>query len=382
MEYSVASLFAGVGGVCLGFKLAKFKKLGYKLVWANEIDANANITYRYNFDHELINGDIEKIVNINRCDDEIEKEIYSEKQVQVLKVPIDILTGGFPCQAFSIAGGRRGFDDHRGNLFYSITALVMQLQNKHYAPRVLFLENVKNLTSHDNGNTYKVIKSEIERCGYLVKEALLNTKEFSQIPQNRERIYILCFRNIEDYNNFTFFNDLKTKKKLHSKDDLKLLIDMMTDTLDEKEFSKYEYTRDKYPNYFITSKKYIEDTVLSKRKIDLNLDVNQEYEYYQIRRGMYVRKNSIGVCPTLVADMGTGGHNVPLILQGDRIRKLTPSETFKLQGFPIGRGYDLPENVSNGNLYKQAGNAVTVDIIKLLAKELLKAFYKTDLVMK
>ena len=138
---------------------------------------------------------------------------------EILKSKIDVLTGGFPCQAFSIAGERRGFDDERGNLFWSIINLVEQLDKIHGMPRILFLENVKNLKSHDGGRTYKVIKSEIEKLGYIVKEHIINTMDYSYLPQNRERIYIICFLNKEDADKFTMFEDLeKFKLKQNAQD--------------------------------------------------------------------------------------------------------------------------------------------------------------------
>ena len=126
------------------------------------------------------------------------------------------------------------------------------------------------------------------------------------------------------------------------------------------------------------------DKKLKKEKINLNIQIDEMYEFYQCRRGMYVRKNQSGVCPTLTANMGTGGHNVPLIKVNDGIRKLTPKETFKLQGFPIDNGYKLP-TVINGRpypdsqLYKQAGNAVSVPVIQMLATDLLELLEKSDM---
>ena len=220
-KLKVGSLFAGVGGICLGFNQAKYNNLGYELVWANEMDEHAATTYNNNFEHELIIGDIEKILDpniiemekeefklkmanskdekekekymklIEKCD--LEKPIYEEKKRQILSHRIDVLNGGFPCQAFSIAGERKGFDDHRGNLFWSVVNLIKLLEPIQGKPRVLLLENVKNLMTHDSGNTYKVIKGELEKVGYTVKEKVLNTMNFSHLPQNRERIYIVGF---------------------------------------------------------------------------------------------------------------------------------------------------------------------------------------------
>ncbi len=113
--------------------------------------------------------------------------------------------------------------------------------------------------------------------------------------------------------------------------------------------------------------------------INLDKDIDEMYEVYQVRRGMYVRKNQSGVCPTLTANMGTGGHNVPLIKVHDGVRKLSPKDCFNLQGFRVGTEYSFPHNIkSSASLYKQSGNAVSVDVIELIAKRILKAFLKVD----
>lgn len=139
-NFSVGSLFAGVGGICLGFKNAKYKNLGYQLTFANEIDEFAARTYSSNFDHNLIVGDIEKIINPDLAETEEEKEQYRIKQNEILENRIDVLNGGFPCQAFSIAGEQKGFKDHRGNLFMSIINLIKLLDQRHGKPRILLLE--------------------------------------------------------------------------------------------------------------------------------------------------------------------------------------------------------------------------------------------------
>ncbi|MGL5123700.1 MAG: DNA cytosine methyltransferase [Fusobacteriaceae bacterium] len=453
MKYNVGSLFAGVGGICLGFKRADSR---YKLVVANEIDEMAIETYKYNFNHNLVAGDIQKILNPQLIEDEVlflekrkndlkkkidtkienkewldklqkiikleqinylnktlysneiyalpkafnqneefgekitnlveyyivnnhlntmnkkwvanTKKYYEEKREQLILNPIDVLTGGFPCQAFSIAGERKGFSDYRGELFYSIINLVKQLDDcGHGKPRVLFLENVKNLISHDDGNTFKVITNEIEKLGYKIKSKILNTCEYTDLPQNRERIFIVCFLNLEDYRNFGEFEDIKKLKNNREKikENLKNILDYKSTKL---LLNNYYYTKEKYPLYF------------SEDKVDLNIEkqINEMYEIYQIRRGMYIRKNQSGVCPTLTANMGTGGHNVPLIKVDDGVRKLTPTECFDLQGFGVKEGkFKLP-NISNAALYKQVGNAVSVSVIELIAKKIIKTLEKRD----
>jgi DNA (cytosine-5)-methyltransferase 1 len=381
MNYKVGSLFAGVGGVCLGFKNAHNTEGGYQLVWANELDENAGKTYKHNFKHPLIAGDIEKIVKPERAESEASRAEFEKKKVAMLAEPIDILTGGFPCQAFSIAGGRKGFDDHRGNLFYSIIDLVNDLHESTHKPRILFLENVKNLRGHDEGRTYQVIKSEIEKTGYIVKDVVLNTKEYTLLPQNRERMFIVCFLYQADADLFTMFDRLDEFKLKHSEASRRENIGNVLDLdKNKQQLQSYYYTSEKYPNYFLSEAQYhnLPADKRKKERINIAEQITDEFEFYQVRRGMYVRKNANGVCPTLTANMGTGGHNVALIKVKDGVRKLTPAETFKLQGFPIGNGYSLPEKMANGQLYKQAGNAVSVDLITLIANELLVVLQTSD----
>jgi len=376
MTYNVGSLFAGVGGICLGFKNARTRRSRYKLKWANEIDQKACITYRQNFEHSLFEGDIEKIIIPEREEDSEQRELYYIQREQILNTNIDILTAGFPCQAFSIAGERRGFEDDRGNLFWSIVNLINLLDERGNKPSIIFLENVKNLRTHDNGNTYATIKSEMENLGYIIKDSILNTKDFTRLPQNRERIFIVGFLDSRIADKFTMFDNLQDYKICRTEkqriNDIKKVLEL---NCRKENLEEFYYTKDKYPNYFLTKKQYmsISESKRKKNRINLEEQITEQYEFYQVRRSMYVRKNKSGVCPTLTANMGTGGHNVPLIKVDDGIRKLTPSETFRLQGFPIGNGYELPDGMSNGALYKQAGNAVSVDIITLIAKEILRA---------
>ena len=321
MTLKVGGLFSGVGGIELGFE-----KAGYEIAWANEIDKDACITYRKNFSHLLYEEDIHQL-----------QGKYLEN--------IDILTGGFPCQAFSLAGKRKGFEDHRGNLFFEIMRLVNELDKK---PKVLFLENVKNLKSHDNGNTFSKIANIIqEENGYSFFSSVLNTSDFTKVPQNRERTFIIAFRDEVNWMsspNGTIskkFHDLFPPKK-------QLNPDAINKYLQKKEVDEvFYYRQDKY-NY-----SELKEAMKSKDTL------------YQWRR-VYVRENKKNLCPTLTANMGTGGHNVPLILTDDGIRKLTPRECFNFQGYP--KNFKLPEELANNQLYKQAGNSVSVPLITLLAK--------------
>lgn len=308
----VASLFAGIGGICYGFKQA-----GAKIVWANEIDKDACKTYRHNFgDKYLVEGDI--------------------KEIDPSTIPdIDILNGGFPCQAFSVAGYRKGFDDERGNLFFEITR-ILEVKK----PKAILLENVKNLEGHDHGNTFKVIKEQLELLGYHVHHKVLNTMEYGNVPQNRERIYIVGFLSKEAYNKFTYPEEIPLTKNIHD----------IIDVTDKKPLGLYYENSKYYPELVKTMTK--KDTV------------------YQWRR-VYCRENKSNVCPTLTANMGTGGHNVPLILDDFGIRKLTPEECVGFQGFP--EEFSFPSDIGNASKYKQAGNSVSVPVIKRIAENMIKA---------
>ena len=306
---NVISLFSGVGGIDLAFERA-----GFDIKLANEIDSKACETYNANFSHKII------------CDDV--KNLDTKTLGRA-----DIVAGGFPCQAFSIAGYQKGFEDERGTLIFELLRIVKDVQ-----PRIIFLENVKNLITHNKGATFENIRKHIEALGYKIKYKVLNTCLYSQIPQNRERVYIVCFKNSEDYNKFSFPQQVAKTLKI-------------TELLEKNVDKKYYYNKTKYYNI-------------------LKQDITKKDTVYQWRRH-YVRENKNKLCPTLTANMGMGGHNVPLVLDDD-IRKLTPRECFRFQGFPD--SFVLPSNLSDATLYKQIGNSVSVPVIEKIAKEIYKLF--------
>ncbi len=314
----VAGFFSGVGGIELGFEQA-----GFEIVWSNEIDEKAAITFKHNYSNKLVVDDINNI----KSDD----------------VPdVDVIVGGFPCQAFSIAGYQKGFEDERGEVFFKLAKIINQKR-----PRVIFIENVRNLLSHDKGNTYKVIKETLENYGYHLKTMVLNASEYGNIPQNRERIYIIGFLDKTDLYNFRSIEpEILTKK----------VSDIVN--FNEKVDDKYYYTEE-------TCKFYDE----------LKNKINNKDTLYQWRR-VYVRENKSNLCPTLTANMGTGGHNVPIVLTKHGIRKLTPKECFMFQGYPD--DFRLPNTVAMSHLYKQAGNSVVVPVIHRLASEIMNALNRTD----
>lgn len=312
----VASFFAGIGGICYGFEQA-----GAKIIWANEIDSKCCLTYKQNFRNTYLD----------------EKDI---KTVEPNEVPtVDIINGGFPCQAFSIAGNRKGFKDARGTLFFELVRIIKEKQ-----PKAILLENVKNLLSHDNGKTFDTIKRTLEKIGYYVHFKVLNTMIYGNVPQNRERVYIVCFKSKNCFDAFNFPKPMKLSKSIAD------IIDF-----DKKVPDKYYYKKDSYLyNKLIKS-------------------VKSQNSIYQWRR-VYCRENKNHVCPTLTANMGTGGHNVPIIRDNYGIRKLTPEECILFQGFP--KQFKFPKELSNTAKYKQIGNSVSVPVIKRIAKNILEALKK------
>lgn len=310
-KLNTLDLFAGIGGLRIGFE-----KAGFETVYANDFDIDCKTTYDNNFHKvDLSLGDI--------------------RSIDIDNLPqFGFLIAGFPCQAFSVAGYREGFNDKkgRGDLFFEIAKIIDKRK-----PEGFLLENVKNLHGHDKGRTYKIISETIKKLGYFKKEAILNTKDYGNLPQNRERIYIVGFRDKNKRDNFEF----PPKKKL-----TKSVADLLENDVDEKYYynNKALYLR-------------IKDHITNKKKV------------YQWRR-KYVRENKNGVCPTLTANMGMGGHNVPIIKDDKGIRKLTPRECARLQGFAD--SYHFPESLADSKKYKQIGNSVSVPVVEAIAKQILK----------
>lgn len=318
--YTVGGLFSGIGGIEIGFEGA-----GYEILWSNENDENCIKTYRHNFNHRLFSENIAKI---------------NFKKVK----PVDVLVGGFPCQAFSVAGYRKGFKDERGNLFFQICRAIDELKQK---PKALMLENVKNLKGHDKGKTARVITNSLRELGYSVFWNIFNTSVHTDIPQNRERTFIICFSNESDW-------EFEPNRKTCSR--------IFNDHLPLSKSKKKRKFRELLENREVEKKFYYkQDAYMYK---DLKREIRSKDTVYQWRR-VYVRKNKSNECPTLTANMGTGGHNVPLILDGPGIRKLTPRECLNFQGFP--RSFKFPDTVPQSQRYKQAGNAVTVNLIEKIA---------------
>jgi DNA (cytosine-5)-methyltransferase 1 len=307
-KLNMIDLFAGTGAFTIAFKLTN----NVNVVFANDMVEYSKKIYDENFDHKLT------LKNLN--------------EVKVEDIPShDILTGGFPCQPFSIAGLQEGFKDERSNVFWKILSII-----DHHHPKCVILENVKNLLSHDERKTFATIKENLENRGYYISYKILNTAEITGIPQHRERIYIVCLKSKKIFDKLSLdFPKIEKKPVSHF--------------LESSVPDKYYYTNKSSTWELINANVVKKDTI------------------YQYRR-VYVRENKSSECPTLTANMGGGGHNVPIILDDKGIRKLTPRECFNFQGFPS--SYILP-NLSDTNLYKLAGNAVSVPVVKLIANRII-----------
>lgn len=317
-EYKCASFFAGVGGIDKGFEQA-----GFKTKYANEFDPYPVKTFELNFPLKV---DLRSITDVVPED-----------------VPADcnIYLAGFPCTDISIAGYRQGLFNEDGSLtrsglYYELLRLI-----KANKPAVVFLENVKNLVGHNNGETFRVIYDSLADEGYHVKYQVLNAMEYGNVPQNRERIYIVAFRDEAACQRFEFPMPIERSKQLSD------IIDF-ENKLDEK----YYYSPGKYKGDIYEQ---------------LNEAMDDPNTVYQWRR-KYVRKNMSGVVPTLTANQGEGGHNVCLVRTKHGIRKMTPHECFNAQGFPD--DYKLPSDMAESRLYKQAGNSVCVSVIDRIAQNI------------
>lgn len=326
--YKSIDLFAGIGGIRLGFDKAFGKNI--ETVFVSEWDENAQKTYKANFNDNFdIAGDI---------------TVFKEADVPAF----DICLAGFPCQAFSLAGQRKGFEDNykgicRGNLFLDVARIC-----EHHKPKVIFCENVKGLVIHDKGRTFKIICDTFRQLGYTVHYKVLNSKDFG-VPQNRERIYIVAFR--EDIDSSTFQFPVPTNSKTTLKD-----------IMEENP---------------VAAKYYLSNTYLDtlKRHKDRHAAKGNGFGY-EIRswddiagaivcggmgreRNLVIDKRQTDLTPTT---------HIKGEINKEGVRKMTPREWARLQGFPD--SFELP--LADVHLYKQFGNSVTVNVIEAIAKQIKK----------
>lgn len=312
-------LFAGIGGIRLGFE-----NNGFECVFSSENNEACIKMYEENF-REKPYGDITQL-NINEVPEH------------------DILCAGFPCQAFSIAGKRKGFEETRGTLFFDVLRII-----NHKKPKVIFLENVKNLKYHDGGKTLKIILNKLEKEGYTVDYKIYNAKDFG-VPQNRERTVIIATQN----KNFNF------NKVEHSKH--KKIKDILDKGGEYQYLGKNEYTL--ISKHHIKKQKsgliFVGYKNKSTRKKGVRPNTNHLSRVHKQCNRIY---SSEGVHPTLSSSEISGRYYV---YHKGKVRKLSIAECFKLQGFPK----NFKKNCSKVELYKQIGNSVTVPMVEAIAKEI------------
>lgn len=308
-SFDVVSLFAGIGGICLGFRQA-----GFQICWANEKDHAACETYRHNFgDDFLVEGDIRK--------------------VDVKIIPkASILVAGFPCQAFSLGGAQRGFADPRGTLFFEVLRVADAI-----TPKVIFLENVENLMEHDHGHTFQVIYSSLVERGYILHYRAMATHEYADIPQTRRRIYIVATTDLGFSRNFSFPEPIPLTKTA---------IEWVSQTVKQPDI--YYYTAN------TPFDQYIRKTVVDSQYL------------YRVFNGV-ARKLTNSKCPTLTASMCTP-INATVLRDQYGVRRLTLKESLKFQGFPV--DYYFPNTITLEDAYRQIGNSVTVPIIRRIAEKI------------
>lgn len=350
-------LFAGIGG----FHIAMHEN-GGKCVFASEIDKFARQTYEYNF--SKISGEIFENGNFN-------KDI-TDPMLDYSKIPdFDILCAGFPCQPFSHAGLKKGFDDTRGTLFFNIKEIVNakikanKLNKKVTIPKVLLLENVKGFKNHDKGNTFRIVKQTLDKLGYEVAAEVLNSKHFG-LPQNRERIFIVAwYRDIVKKTDFKFPFGLNENDKVifeKEKRDKQAKKTRVGDILlTNSELEKLEKRDNK--TYTISERLWAGH---KRRKIE-HAEKGNGFGY-----SMFNAKSPY--TSTISARYYKDGSEILIEQKGisgrpDRPRKLHPIEAARLQGYPIDDWYEIP--VSDNQAYKQFGNSVSIPVVKTIASEIL-----------
>ena len=313
-KYKLVSLFAGIGGIDLGFEFA-----GFNCIWANDFDKFACQTYRANVGEQIVEGDIRLVKN---------------------QIPEhDILVGGFPCQPFSTLGKLQGFEDeqNRGTLFFEIMDIVTKHDTK-----VIVLENVKNITTHDGGRTFARIKKELDDAGYDVNDHILNSQDFG-VPQRRNRVFIVAF-NRKYFKTGTFTYPEKEELRVTTQN-------LLDENVGEK--------------YFLTKK--LEKTILGegtkgyivKPTIDLPISKTLTATMHKMHRAS--QDNYVTDHLNFEKNVRDKDNRVP-------IRKLTPNKCRQLQGFPS----EWTQVVSDCQAYKQFGNAVTVNVAYKVACQVMK----------
>lgn len=325
MIVTAGALFAGIGGFCAGFA-----RRGITTKWALDIDERVEASYRKNYsDHRFVRCDISDVKNGYANGVELE--------------PVDILHAGFPCQSFSMAGDRKGFDDPRGMLFFELMRVIREFKDR--KPSILVFENSPYLKIGDRGNWFTVIRNEIQKACYWFKEnnaVVIDPQENLGLPHFRPRLFMIAFDR-STYRSGRLNIELREEK---SSKGLSNFIDF------DGEISEQfpgQYYLDKENRYY--------GMISAKRS-------NSKEKLYQLRKFRVRVKDH---CPTLTANMGHGGHNVPFIFDHKGLRKLTEKECLSFQGFT---NFEFPDGLPSSSKYSQIGNSVHVEIATHIAEAL------------
>ncbi len=359
---------------CAGMGTARmaFEQVGWICVGFAEIDRQTEKVYRHFFG----------------VDEQNYGDLFSLKPTTL--PDFDCLVAGFPCQSFSVAGKRKGFEDKRGEVFFELLRILHTKK-----PPVFLFENVKGLVAHNSGKTFNKIIDALKRLGYGVLCHVMNTCDYSDIPQNRERVFIVGFRDEKAYSSFRFPQRVLRTKPIAC---------FLESNVDDK----YFYRKGKIFNAF---KKYLKNRKEKQKEewknslfppLRIAVGETEMYSFFSYRRN-YFRITTSSLCPTLTANMGTGGNNIPLIpvyyygwgelkamktplvptlraeigkdhqsaplIEADSVlRRLTPRECARVQGVP--ECFSFPEGVSDSVLYHSIGNAMTVPVVAGIAEQI------------
>jgi len=313
-------LFCGIGGLCQGFQ-----KAGFENRWGTDFDDEVAKAYRFNYPNsEFIHADIESL------------------DFDSLPV-VDVLHGGFPCQSFSQAGNRKGFDDSRGQLFITMMDKIAAMKSK---PKILVFENSPYIKIGGKGSWFSQVVFKIRKAGYHFSGANtfeIDAREHGGSPQSRVRLFFIAYR--KDLGSFNPFHDLK----------------VMSPRTELSELLNRGDVDDPY--YFLDAEnKY-------SRMVKKLADGPTDPRIFQLRKTI-VRVQKPGLCPTLTANMGAGGHNVPFILDGGEVRKLTERECLRLQSFPD--SFSFHDSPNRSARYRMIGNSVNANVSYGIAKYIYK----------
>ena len=318
------ALFAGLGGF-----ITAANRAGFKTIYANDIESSCCKTLKRSF------------VDVHVCNKSITE--ISPNTEHVLNQKVDLLSAGFPCQSFSAAGENLGFDDPRGQLFFEIIRFCKEITSP---PKVVLLENVSNLKHYNNGSRLSVVLQHLRSAGYWVNEKnalILNSKDVCGSAQNRERLYVVAYHS-------KYFKKNYFESTLSGFDQERGLWDIVDRSI-RADANYYLPEDSKYWNL-------VKDAA----------EQHGSQRLFQLRR-TFVRACSEGTCPTLTANMGGGGHNIPFVLDNFGIRKLTEYECLALQGYEDG-DVSFPEDVNRSAKYTMIGNAIYPKVAELIMKKI------------